>query len=490
MLVVARRAWMRLAMAGMAAVLAGCRSVPHVGENRSLPDRGEEQGFVYRIADGTVAITEYTGSEADVAVPAAINGLPVTSIQNEAFHSHLRWFQDPVRTNIAFHVRIGCHSLTRVTIPDSVGEIGALAFFDCINLTNVTLGCGVTNIGWGAFFSCTNLAGIYCKGQAPRLAEGGCFGRISRVTIYHLPGAAGWTNAFGGQPTAVWNPQAPAASAGTSLVRYTVRRGDTLSGIAHRSGGDTVADLAQRNALLNPDRIAVGEVLYVRGGMPPAPDDERAEGRGSRHRTGAEFPLTVATNGVEGKIVLLLDEKLPEECDPLSARQYAPAIVKITTAGGRTLEQIRLKMPAARLTAAADLPGSPPWLALTEDFSCGFGSYAGPVTSFLRVVAGKVQWLQATDAASGAIGRIELLQSLKTDWKVVPASPAKDVEIRIARCRPDFKEVNGKRGGTFEITYGRYLLRNGKWIYHERTEPGSWESENDSSFPDESKYRF
>ncbi len=43
---------------------------------------------------------------------------------------------------------------------------------------------------------------------------------------------------------------------------YTVRRGDTLSQIAVRKG-TTVAELVRANGLSNPDRIRVGQVLFI-----------------------------------------------------------------------------------------------------------------------------------------------------------------------------------------------------------------------------------
>src|ERR1022692_3446014 len=48
----------------------------------------------------------------------------------------------------------------RVTIGNSVTNIGTNAFDSCSSLTNVTMGNGVTNIGTVAFDSCTNLTSI------------------------------------------------------------------------------------------------------------------------------------------------------------------------------------------------------------------------------------------------------------------------------------------------------------------------------------------
>ena len=64
----------------------------------------------------TVTIKKYNGNDAVVNIPSEINGTPVTTIGNAAFRDS---------------------SVTSVTIPDSVTEIGANAFAGCTNLTSV-----------------------------------------------------------------------------------------------------------------------------------------------------------------------------------------------------------------------------------------------------------------------------------------------------------------------------------------------------------------
>ena len=73
--------------------------------------------FTFDATTGT--IKKYNGNDAVVNIPSEINGTPVTTIGNAAFRDS---------------------SVTSVTIPANVTEIGANAFAGCTNLTSVTYG--------------------------------------------------------------------------------------------------------------------------------------------------------------------------------------------------------------------------------------------------------------------------------------------------------------------------------------------------------------
>jgi hypothetical protein len=117
-------------------------------------------------------------------------------------------------------------SLTNVTIPSSVTNMGGNAFFFCTNLTSVILAQGitsiggtafnacyslatiiipntVTNIGGAAFESCVNLTGVYFQGNAPSYGAS-VFFSDNNATNYYLAGATGWGPLFATRPTAVW----------------------------------------------------------------------------------------------------------------------------------------------------------------------------------------------------------------------------------------------------------------------------------------------
>ena len=79
--------------------------------------------FTFDATTGT--IKKYNGNDAVVNIPSEINGTPVTTIGHAAFRDS---------------------SVTSVTIPASVTEIGANAFAGCTNLTSVTYGGDWSNL--------------------------------------------------------------------------------------------------------------------------------------------------------------------------------------------------------------------------------------------------------------------------------------------------------------------------------------------------------
>lgn len=84
------------------------------GATFTITATAPSRDFTFDATTGT--IKKYNGNDAVVNIPSEINGTPVTTIGNAAFRDS---------------------SVTSVTIPASVTEIGSNAFADCTNLTSV-----------------------------------------------------------------------------------------------------------------------------------------------------------------------------------------------------------------------------------------------------------------------------------------------------------------------------------------------------------------
>ena len=123
---------------------------------------GSSDGLEYMICNDHVEIAGYSGSAKEVVIPTTYAGLPVTSINDEAF-----W---------------GCDNMTSISIPDSVTFIGEYAFYDCESLTSISIPKGVASIGDKTFDGCESLTSVSIPDSVISIGEyafSGCDNLIS-----------------------------------------------------------------------------------------------------------------------------------------------------------------------------------------------------------------------------------------------------------------------------------------------------------------------
>ena len=135
------------------------------------------------VADDTYAIMGYSGHAAEVTIPAMHGGKPVTVLFDNLFAGHTELekitIPDSV-TNLGEFLFDGCVNLKHIdlpqsitaiwpyafvrsgieeiVLPDSMTTVAPFTFKDCKSLRKVVCGAGLTKIGAYAFQGCDALA--------------------------------------------------------------------------------------------------------------------------------------------------------------------------------------------------------------------------------------------------------------------------------------------------------------------------------------------
>lgn len=221
----------------------------------------EEGNIFFDKATGTI-----TGSDSCIQsaeIPAEIEGVPVTTIANEAFADCGEMIRVSIPksvTNIGSEAFRYCSSLESIyvdeenenyscdengsallnkdgtqllqypaglgcpcgyalsyTIPDSVETIADFAFYNNYMVEYIDFPASVTSIGDYAFLGCKSLRAARFVGNAPQLGEHSFavyyeetaeYQPITKLTVYYVEGTEGWTSpTWNGYPTQTWVPE-------------------------------------------------------------------------------------------------------------------------------------------------------------------------------------------------------------------------------------------------------------------------------------------
>jgi hypothetical protein len=197
------------------------------------------------------------------------------------------------------------------------------------------------------------------------------------------------------------------------------------------------------------------------------------------------LPLTSAEHGMDGALVLMRDRKFRaiEQAGLDDPETACNARFYLVDKNNRRIATDVQERPIARLETLQLIAGKPASFKLTVDYYAGMGSYSGPMSVFFDVVAGKIRWIKARNTNTRKIAGVVVMNSLKTEWKLVQHGSNKD--ILEMRCRPVYR--NQPADPSFELTYIRYRYNGTEWIQYSRSEEGFWESE-EGTFPDASRF--
>ena len=109
------------------------------------------EGLKYTLLnDGTYEVSGIgTCTDANIIIPSFYNGVPVTSVGQEAFYYNSK--------------------ITDVFIPEGITNIGMWAFRGCNKIKNVTLPSSVVSIGESAFYNNSGIENMYYQGTLQSL---------------------------------------------------------------------------------------------------------------------------------------------------------------------------------------------------------------------------------------------------------------------------------------------------------------------------------
>lgn len=117
-------------------------------------EQGETEQFSYQeLADGTLKLTKYNGSDSEVVIPSVIAEKKVTVIGAGLFKANRTMTSVTIPAGITRIENSAFENclITSVMLPGSVTALGANAFYNCAKLETVELPRSVTTIGERAF---------------------------------------------------------------------------------------------------------------------------------------------------------------------------------------------------------------------------------------------------------------------------------------------------------------------------------------------------
>ena len=143
--------------------------------------------YVYSKYEDHCVITGYSGSDTEIDIPAAIDEIPVTQIENEVFKglTGITSVTIPSKiTSIGDSAFADCTSLKVVNMQTELATIGAYAFSGCSALTTISFPNSMTAIPDYAFYNCSSLETINITNSIKTIGKyafAGC-GNISKIT--------------------------------------------------------------------------------------------------------------------------------------------------------------------------------------------------------------------------------------------------------------------------------------------------------------------
>jgi len=125
------------------------------------------EGLAFTKVESSYAVTGIGSCTAEeIVIPSSFDGLPVTTIANDAFKD--------------------CRLITSVKLPEGITSIGNNAFKGCVSLVAIDLPAGLTALGDSAFEGCKSLENIQIPSGITRIKKH-CFDGCVSLSSITLP---------------------------------------------------------------------------------------------------------------------------------------------------------------------------------------------------------------------------------------------------------------------------------------------------------------
>ena len=149
----------------------------------------ENNGVIYRVSsDGNAEVCAYIGETTHVNIESSYRGYPVTRIGAEAFRgASISGITLPEGLlEIGERAFDECSFLRNIIIPETIKFIGNYAFKGCKWLTKIEIPASVSRVGDGAFRGCSELTAVVFFGDTTALGNY-VFDDCSKLVGIELP---------------------------------------------------------------------------------------------------------------------------------------------------------------------------------------------------------------------------------------------------------------------------------------------------------------
>lgn len=143
--------------------------------------------YLYIASSRAVTLQKYLGDADVVMIPAMIDDLPVSKIDDECFANHseiLKVVMPDTMRNIGYKAFYGCSALREVNFPDGLYEIKGWSFAHTA-IPEAKLPDSLKKLGYGTFYGCNKLTEVILSPDVVKLDENtfsNCV-RLKSVTI-------------------------------------------------------------------------------------------------------------------------------------------------------------------------------------------------------------------------------------------------------------------------------------------------------------------